>query len=760
MTGYRIEGADKVRGRAHFVDDLREAQLGFTPLIAMAVTAPKGGGTVRRIDAEKALALDGVRTVITHENAPRLRKVTSLSMSEPGTRLPLQSPKIHYAGQIVAMVVADTLAAARAGVAAVTVEIDPGETPVVRLDEAGQRLKTVKRAGIGPGKSNKGDTDAALSNAAVATDATFHNAAHHQNPIEPGAVVARWDEDGGVTVHAAVQWHHIDSMMIGQAFGFGWSEGLPGLLNRAIRKARPRGKVRLVNHFSGDAFGRNISYQALLLAPMAAKFVGAPVKFVHTRRDTFSLMSHRSEVRQRLRLGAHADGRLAFIVLEPDIAKGAAAFIEPVGEMPMQLYAHDTHRLTTRVAPLDLPGAGWMRGPGVAHAVFALEQSMTRLAQELGMDPLDIRLKNHADTHPVSGKPWEAKALREAYEAGAAAIGWRNRSAGGTLRNDGRLMGYGMASAIDLGRQFPATAHVTLTADGQAKVSLAVAEMGQGLLTGLTGLIAEMTGVPPQRVVLVRAGTQESYAAGSIGSTGTYSNAAAVLDAVSRIAEKLAGKACKDRASPLYGHRPQAARIVGKDLVLADGTRAVLEDLLARHGDHTATGRAGLTFGASKMAKASFGAVFCEMAVDPITLDIEVMRLIGAYDCGRLLQPAIAQAQLRGAMIMGLGQALMEETRLDRRSGAWTNAELGEALIPTQADISHIEALTVGADAGDGPLNFKGIAETAIVGVAPAIASAFADATGGQINALPMTRETRLAALRTQDQLTFKEAAE
>jgi xanthine dehydrogenase YagR molybdenum-binding subunit len=317
-----------------------------------------------------------------------------------------------------------------------------------------------------------------------------------------------------------------------------------------------------------------------------------------------------------------------------------------------------------------------------------------------------------------------------------------------------------MASAIDLGRQFPATAHVTLTADGQAKVSLAVAEMGQGLLTGLTGLIAEMTGVPPQRVVLVRAGTQESYAAGSIGSTGTYSNAAAVLDAVSRIAEKLAGKACKDRASPLYGHRPQAARIVGKDLVLADGTRAVLEDLLARHGDHTATGRAGLTFGASKMAKASFGAVFCEMAVDPITLDIEVMRLIGAYDCGRLLQPAIAQAQLRGAMIMGLGQALMEETRLDRRSGAWTNAELGEALIPTQADISHIEALTVGADAGDGPLNFKGIAETAIVGVAPAIASAFADATGGQINALPMTRETRLAALRTQDQLTFKEAAE
>lgn len=301
------------------------------------------------------------------------------------------------------------------------------------------------------------------------------------------------------------------------------------------------------------------------------------------------------------------------------------------------------------------------------------------------------------------------------------------------MRPDGRLTGYGMASAIDLGRQFPATAHVTLTADARVVVSLAVSEMGQGLLTGLTGLISEMTGLPMDRVELRRSATTESYAAGSIGSTGTYSNAAAILDAVQRIAAGLLVKARKDRASPLYGRPSGLARLMSDHLVLGDGTRAPLADLLARHGAQSASGRAGLTFGASAKAKASFGAVFCEMAVDAVTLDIEVVRLIGAYDCGRVLQPAIAQAQLRGAMIMGLGQALMEETRLDRRTGAWTNAELGEALIPTQADVGHIEAITVGAFAGANPLNFKGIAETAIVGVAPAIASAFADATGGQI---------------------------
>jgi xanthine dehydrogenase YagR molybdenum-binding subunit len=279
-------------------------------------------------------------------------------------------------------------------------------------------------------------------------------------------------------------------------------------------------------------------------------------------------------------------------------------------------------------------------------------------------------------------------------------------------------------------------------------------------LTGLTGLVSEMTGLPPDRITLRRQATSEGYAAGSIGSTGTYSNAAAIQDALHRIAARLAARARKGRASPLSGRSANGARIDGPDLVLADGARAPLADLLRQHGEQSGSGRAGLTFGASGKAKASFGAVFCEMAVDPITLEIEVVRLVGAYDCGRVLQPAIATAQLRGALIMGLGQALMEETRIDRRTGAWTNAELGEALIPTQADVPHVEVLTVGSGAGEGPLNFKGIAETAIVGVAPAIASAFSDATGGLIRSLPMTYAERLRAVSALEPIAQGEASE
>ncbi|MEM7567838.1 MAG: xanthine dehydrogenase family protein, partial [Pseudomonadota bacterium] len=535
------------------------------PLVALVATAPMGSGRVV-IDKGLALALPGTRCVVDHTNAPRLRKAVVPSFCEPGTRMPLQSDRIDYAGQAVAIVVADGLQAARDALAALVITVEGGSPPTVTLEDGADRLSPVKRAGIGPGVLTKGDADAALATATHRVEVEAHAAPHHPNPLEPGSVIARWDEDGGVTVHAAVQWHHIDSAMIGQAFGLGWSEGLAGLLGRAVLGRRGRGKVRLHNHLSGGAFGRNISYQALILAPMAAKVAGAPVRLVQTRRDTFSLMSHRSEVAQRLGLGADADGKLEAIVLEPDIARGHAAFVEPVGEMPMQVYAHRTHRLTTRVAPLDLPGAGWMRGPGVAHAIFALEQGVDALARRTGIDPLDLRLANHADRHPVSGKPWEAKALRDAYEEGAERFGWRERAPGGSLREDGRLRGFGMASAIDLGRQFPAHAHVTLTSDARVIVSLAVAEMGQGLLTGLTGLVSEMTGVPPDRVVLTRDATAEGYAAGSIGSTGTYSNGAAIEAAVTKLRARLA-KVATRKGGPLAGAAPNA-------LTLSDGTLA------------------------------------------------------------------------------------------------------------------------------------------------------------------------------------------
>jgi xanthine dehydrogenase YagR molybdenum-binding subunit len=684
---------------------------------------------------------------MSHLNAPRLSKVISLSMAEVGNILPLQSPQISYAGQVVAVIIADDLQSARDGVRALRFQIEPTRKPVVDLENSIEKLRAVKRAGIGPGVSKKGKADHATKDAPVIVEAFFRHAPHHQNPIEPGTVIASWDPDGGVTIDAAVQWHHIDALMIGQAFKLGSADQLPGFLWRIFGKSSHTSKVRLRNHFSGGAFGRNISYQALLLAPMAAKVVCQPVRFVQTRRDTFSLMSHRAQVRQSLRMATDDQGGLLSVILEPEIAQGHADFIEPIGEVPMQVYKHETHRLTTKVASMDLPGSGWMRGPGVSHAMFALEQGMDRLARRLGMDPLELRIQNHADVHPVSGKGWESKRLLEAYQAGADAIGWRHRPLGGNRRPDGRLIGYGMATAIDLGRQFPATAKVVLDVGPKVHLSIAVAEMGQGLLTGLTGLAAEMFGLSPASIHLDHKRTDTAYAAGSIGSTGTYSNAAAILDAAQSLVARLAQKAARDQHSPLKGHNPKGARLADGYLIFTSGQKEPLQALIERYGSQSATGRAGLTFGSSKHAKASFGAVFCEVAVDPLTYDLQVTRLVGAYDCGRVLQPSIAEAQLRGAMIMGLGQALMEETRLDPNTGAWTNADLGEAFIPTQADVPPIDVIMLEHEKTSHHLDFKGIAETGIVGVAPAIASAFADATGGWISSVPMGHDERVRAV-------------
>ena len=758
FKGHRIEGEDKVRGRARYVDDLRYPETGMDPLFAVVATAPNGSGRVKCVNRDSAMSVAGVRCVVDHLNAPRLRKAKMLmSMCEPGTVVPLQSDEILYAGQAVALVVAETLQAAKDGLAALSIEYEEGSPPLVDMATGSGRLAPAKRAGIAPGVSTKGDIDEAMNAAAVESVET-HHAPHHQNPIEPGAVMARWDEDGGLTVHAAVQWHHLDTTMIGQAFGLGLGAGALGLAGKMIFKQRGRSKVRLTNHLSGGAFGRNISYLSLLLAPIAAKIANAPVKLVQSRRDTYSLMSHRSEVVQRARISADKDGRLKGYDLEADIVRGHAAFVEPIGEMPFQLYDHEAHRLRTNVAPLDLPGSGWMRGPGVCHAIFTLEQGMDALAARLNMDPLDLRLASHADEHPVSGKPWEAKALKEAYEAGANAFGWRDRHTQSRMRPDGRLRGFGMASAIDMGRQFPATAHVTLSKLG-ATISCAAAEMGQGLLTGLTTISAEMLGLPPDKIRLGRMETSEGYAAGSIGSTGTYSNGAAVQIAVDKIRARLAKIATKSGGA-LADAAPNECVFKQGALVSSDGRSVSLKALLDQTGPVAASGRAGLDFGMREpKAKASFGAVFCEMAVDPLTLEVDIVRLVGAYDCGRMIRPAIVRAQLRGAMIMAMGQALMEETRLDRRTGHWTNAEIGEALVPTQADCPSVEVIPIGKQ-GQGPLDFKGIAETAMVGVAPAIASAFADATGGVIRSIPMTYKERLRAAGHLTLQTRKEAAE
>jgi xanthine dehydrogenase YagR molybdenum-binding subunit len=422
-----------------------------------------------------------------------------------------------------------------------------------------------------------------------------------------------------------------------------------------------------------------------------------------------------------------------------------------VGSWSCQIYAQPAHSLRHRVARLDLNGTGWMRAPGGACAMFALESAMDELAHALGMDPLDLRLLNHAERDPESGKPWTSKRLRECYEAGAEAIGWRARLRGGTARSDGRLVGYGMATSYESCFRFPATVAVTLGRDGRLTVGATVAEMGQGAWTGLQGLAAEALGLPPGDVVLDTGRTELPSGAGSIASSSVQSNGSSLLAAAAAVRGSLLGFAVRDPRSPLQGCAP-AELAIAEGIVRGPGNRAEsVREIMARHPDGmiTRTVTTGRDFGRSKTRKATFGAVFAEVSVDAVTLHTRVERLVGAFDSGPILQPALARSQLLGGLIWGLGHALFEATHADRATGRWVNANLGEALIPTQADVPPlIEAISVGARDRDParPLMLKGVSEIAVIGPAPAIANAVFDATGIRLRELPLRLDGRLAA--------------
>lgn len=742
----RIDAPDKVTGRTVYVDDLRPTD---APLIALAVTSRIACGRITRIDRAAALTHPGVSFVMTHENAPRLRRILAASMAEIGTIRPLQDDRIRYAGQVVAVIIATDRHAARDAARLLRIEEKAEDAPVAaRLSDAGTRLKPVRQAGIAKGRLEKGNAQEELGRSSAISDARYHCAPHHHNAIEPGAVLARWDADGGITVHAAVQWHHVDTLAIGQAFGLGPDSGLPGFVARMFfGRARPM-RVRLINHPSGGAFGRNLNTIHMILACMAARLAGQAVKLTLTREQTFTLFPHRGEVAQRLALGTDAQGTLGPILQEPDVAQGAGGrFVEPVGEVSMQIYTHTSHHLQHRVARLDLPQTGWMRAPGISASIFALESAMDDLAHALGLDPLEMRVRNHAESNPQTGKPWTSKGLLDCYRDGAQRFGWHDRPKGGTLRPDGRLRGFGMATAFDLGRQFPASARVGYRLDGTAFAEVTAAEIGQGLHGALATLAAEALGVPRDGVTLTTNQSHLAYGAGSIGSTGTFSNAAAIHKAATVLKARIFALASRDPASPLHGLPAERLTLTEGVITGPGNAHESLSAFLSRHPGRSVTHSAttGRTFGAGKQAKASFGAVFTEISVDPLTADLRVERITASYACGRIVEPALARSQIIGGITWGIGQALMEESRIDPRTGRWTNANLAEALIPTQADIPDIDiAFIAEDDSANHPIGMKGLAEIGVVGPAPAIANALFDATGQRHRNLPLTIDARV----------------
>jgi xanthine dehydrogenase YagR molybdenum-binding subunit len=400
--------------------------------------------------------------------------------------------------------------------------------------------------------------------------------------------------------------------------------------------------------------------------------------------------------------------------------------------------------MTHKLVRLNFNAPSWMRAPGVAPGLFALECAMDELAERVDLDPIELRLRNYAEVDPATGHEWSSKSLRECYKAGAERIGWskRERKPGATRRGD-LLIGFGMATAAYRTMHFPASARIILHADGRAVVQSAFHEIGQGAITALTQIAAESLALPASNVTVEWGDARLPFAPLTAASTTTLSVGSAIRGAAEKLKRQLAVLAVVDKRSPLYKIK---SGLIGADEGRLysrkdPGRSEAYGTILSRRGMPSLSAKAitGRLFGKSRYARAAFGAQFAKVTVHCQTGEVRVEHLVGAMSAGRIVHPKLAESQVRGAMIWGLGQALMEESMPDKQIGGWVNGNLAEALVPTNSDIPAIDPILIEEDDSRGStLGVKGIGEIGITGVSAAIANAVYHATGQRLYELPI----------------------
>ncbi|MGK5553157.1 xanthine dehydrogenase family protein molybdopterin-binding subunit [Actinomadura kijaniata] len=746
----RVDGPAKAAGTAPYPSDFRYPDLAHAVLVRATVAA----GRIRRIRTGEAARAPGVLAVVTHTTMPDLRTPPRLLGILPHPPANLGSGEIRHHGQYVAMVVADTLHQAVAAAEAIDVEY-AAERPV--LDRADPRartretLATVRRGHLGTG----------FTSADVTVGGTYTTAANTHAPIGPFTTTAVWDGDR-VTVHDSTQ--------------------NPAEVRRAVAAmfGIPRENVRVVAPFVGGSFGAGSRvWPHVALAVHAARLVGRPVRLALTRPQMFTGVGHRAATEQRVRLGATLDGRLTAIEHRTH-RYGAVgdAEIEPVALVSATSYACPNVDARDERTRVHLPPSCAMRAPGDAQGNFALESAMDELAATLGMDPVELRLRNHADVHPNTGMPWTSRALAECYRVGAERFGWSARDPEPRSARDGHdLVGWGMAGAAFPDSRFACAMSVTLYADGTARAATSTTEIGTGTATVMTRVVARLLGLPVERVTFGFGDTGMPAAPGVGASATTASLCAAAEEACGRLVRELLALAATDPESPLRGARPGDVATSGGRIHLrgdpsaGETYTAILRrhhrehhtveassrtpwNVLAHHGGNLVAGRLGaparaaFRAGRARMPSGACGAHFVEVRVDADLGVVRVCRVVTAVDGGRILDAAGARSQITGAVVGGVGMALMEETRFEPGDGRIANATLTDYLVPVHADVPDIDVAFVGGPDPAHPLGVKGVGEVGLVGVAAAVANAVHHATGIRVRRLPITPERLLGTPR------------
>lgn len=734
----RVDGPLKVTGRATYAYEHWDVG---PPLYGYIVGATIGRGRVTGIDTARAEACPGVRGVMTHRNAPEQGAPDPSISSMYSRAYPvLDGPEVHHFGDPVALVVAATFEQARAAAALVEVAYAAEDG---HYDFAARRDRSYAPKAINAGMPTDtavGDFEAAFSTAAVTVDERFTTPYYFAQPMEPHVCMAVWRSDD-LTVYLSIQ-------IVAEA---------RVAIARTLRIDPER--VRIVTPYVGGGFGSKLGIHAeAILSALAARSLGQPVKVVMTRQQVFQLVGMRPTTSQRVRLGAGLDGRLAAIGHEVDMYTSPRwEYAEQTGVTTRSLYAAPNRLTRHRLTPLDLPRGEDVRAPGEAPGLLAVESAMDELAHALGMDPVELRIRNEPTVDPERGVPFTDRRMVECMREGARRFGWERRPARpGSLREGRWRIGYGMAAAIRMHFQGPTKVRVRLGADGIAVVRSDMTDLGTGTYTILAQVAADALGLPLDRVRVELGRSDYPPSAGSGGSWGACNSGIALHRACEALREKLLRSALDDATSPLYGLDPAGAVFSGGGVTIGAGSEP-LGGIVARNHPRGLEAEGEVVgkdddpnFQAYSMH--TYGAHFVEVGVDVDTAEIRLRRMLGVFAVGRVLNARTARSQLIGGMIWGVGSALHEEGVVDTRSGAFVNRDLAGYMVPVNADVPEIEAVVLdGYDDKANLLGAKGIGELGICGAGAAVANAVFNATGVRVRDFPITLEKLLPGLPQVD---------
>ncbi|MBB5328782.1 xanthine dehydrogenase family protein molybdopterin-binding subunit [Tunturiibacter gelidoferens] len=725
----RIDGPLKVSGSAMYASDHHFPGL----LYAWPVCATISNGTITRLDTGAAEKMPGVVAVYHRENIGKLYRVppsTGFTMIIDEKRPPFEDDSIRYYGQYVAVVVAQTVEQARAAAESVTVTYNK-ERPNTGAKLLGTSLTTDKPEE----KSKRGDTAVALSAAKVKVDEVYTIPVETHNPIELHASVAVYDGQRYTlyeTSQAVVNHRDVMAQMLGV----------------------PPEQVRVITRYLGSGFGGKLwPWPHGLLAAACARNLRRPVKLVVSRQMMFQSVGHRPAIDQRIQLAADADGKLTAV--QQDYINHTSMlddYDEGCGEVTPFMYSTSNLLVTGGLTRRNVGNPTAMRGPGAVPGLFALESAMDELAIALKMDPVQLRLKNEPALDESLNIPFSSRHMKECLTVGTEKFGWSPRTPQvGSMKRDGLTLGWGVAACSWLAARIETEATVELLQDGSARVACGTQDIGGGTYTVMAQVVSHETGIPVNRIDVVLGDSSLPPGPISGGSWVTASMTPAVLAAAQNAGKALVLAAIKSNGSPFLGKKQEDIELVdGTVRLKGQGTAGVpMTEILriANVNSVSGTGKSDGTLGASKpkFSFHSYGAQFAEVTWQPEIARLRVSRVVTVIDAGRILNPRPARNQIEGAVVMGVGMAMFEETMYDPRSGAPINNNLADYVVAVNADTPEIDVTFL--DYPDYELNAlgaRGVGEIGLAGIAAAITNAVYHATGIRVRDLPVRIEDLL----------------